>query len=236
MTVHTELNYYEVLCVSTSASQSEIKRAYRKCARKYHPDRQVSKTEEERREAQAQWTRISEAYDTLSDLLRKTFYDIDLGLVEESGFENERLYHEQLQQATLAVENMQERYRRVVNKETERDGIIVVEAQYGVLHSLPEHEMTKQQLHKLDEVRDQLSLDVKHAVQCLVDPDGYVHYPARHSKSLIEGFCDPGLLLIARNIMEEGSFRRHLDIRYIFRNTMHRVRVEDSEELRMPLQ
>lgn len=54
-------NYYETLGVSRDATPEEIKKSYRKLARKYHPD--VSKEPD----AEAQMQALNIAYDTLSD-------------------------------------------------------------------------------------------------------------------------------------------------------------------------
>ena len=62
-------DYYEVLNVSKDASKEEIKRAYRKLALKYHPDRNKAP------EAEAQFKEISEAYAVLSDDEKRSHYD-----------------------------------------------------------------------------------------------------------------------------------------------------------------
>ena len=63
-------DYYEVLGVDHSASDEVIKKAYRKVAMKYHPDRNPgdSAAEEKFKEA-------SEAYEILSDSQKKAQYD-----------------------------------------------------------------------------------------------------------------------------------------------------------------
>ena len=62
-------DYYEILGVSRDADNSTIKSAYRKLARKYHPD--VNKT----KEAEEKFKDINEAYEVLSDKSKRQRYD-----------------------------------------------------------------------------------------------------------------------------------------------------------------
>ncbi|MEA1785182.1 J domain-containing protein [Arenibacter sp. GZD96] len=64
------IDYYNILGVSKSASQTEIKKAYRKMARKYHPDVNPNDTE-----AEANFKKVNEAYEVLGDAEKRKKYD-----------------------------------------------------------------------------------------------------------------------------------------------------------------
>ena len=68
-----EKDYYKTLGVPKDAKADEIKKAYRKLARKYHPDTTVG--DADRDKAEERFKEISEAYDVLSDTSRRKEYD-----------------------------------------------------------------------------------------------------------------------------------------------------------------
>lgn len=66
----TTRDYYEILGLERNASDDDIKRAYRRMAMKYHPDRNPGDTE-----AEARFKEAAEAYEVLADQERRQIYD-----------------------------------------------------------------------------------------------------------------------------------------------------------------
>lgn len=105
-------NYYDILGVSKDASAEEIKKAYLKLAKKYHPD--TSKKDN----AEEMMAKINEAYDVLSDERKRAKYDLDLakGTVESS-YVSEEEYEE-------TVKNYSEKERKVAERLAVKQAIL----------------------------------------------------------------------------------------------------------------
>ena len=68
----TKRDYYEILGVRKTATQEELKKAYRELALRYHPDRVSA---DKKKEAENTFKEISEAYAVLSDSQKRSLYD-----------------------------------------------------------------------------------------------------------------------------------------------------------------
>ena len=76
-------NYYEILEIGRNATQSEIKRAFRKLVKRYHPDKlNTNFTVDDVVNAKRMFRDVCNAYDVLADLKRKSDYDRILQNIE----------------------------------------------------------------------------------------------------------------------------------------------------------
>ena len=68
-------DYYNLLGVSRSATDDEIQKAYRKLARKYHPDLHADKDDKDKERAKQKFQKVQQAYDVLGDSSKRQMYD-----------------------------------------------------------------------------------------------------------------------------------------------------------------
>src|SRR5579872_6113674 len=68
-------DYYEILGVDRDCSEAEIKKAYRKLAMDYHPDKHMQDTPEDKKIAEDKFKEINKAYEILGDEDKRQRYD-----------------------------------------------------------------------------------------------------------------------------------------------------------------
>jgi len=78
-------DYYKILGVGKTASEPEIKKAYRKAALVWHPDKWSSHSDEEKKTAEAKFKDITEAYGVLSDAEKRRQWDSGADLEDVGG-------------------------------------------------------------------------------------------------------------------------------------------------------
>lgn len=72
----TNKDLYKILGLSKGADEKDIKKAYRKAAMKWHPDKWGDKSETEQKKAEEKFKEVTEAYEILSDKEKKSQYDL----------------------------------------------------------------------------------------------------------------------------------------------------------------
>ncbi|MBU1438814.1 MAG: DnaJ domain-containing protein [Gammaproteobacteria bacterium] len=75
------INYFRVLGVKATATDEEIKKAYKRLSNKYHPDKLLSESDETKDQAALQLERVKEAYDVLSDAKKRAAFIKDFNNV-----------------------------------------------------------------------------------------------------------------------------------------------------------
>src|SRR5579863_9961630 len=80
MATQPKHDYYKTLGVDRAAAEDDIRKAYRKLARKYHPDLNPGD-----KSAEDRFKNVQEAYDVLSDSKKRAMYD-QVGFYSDAGF------------------------------------------------------------------------------------------------------------------------------------------------------
>ncbi|KAH9306446.1 hypothetical protein KI387_010850, partial [Taxus chinensis] len=149
-------SFYEILGVNKDCSESQIRSAYRKLARKWHPDK-WSKDPASAEEAKARFQQIQEAYSVLSDDTKRAMYDAG---VYETGDDVDGFSDFLDEMATMmadvrtqsnkedSFEDLQEMFTKMVNEDWfSLDGIQQSEP-------TPDEELTMQKQDPLCEASD----------------------------------------------------------------------------------
>lgn len=75
------INHFRVLGIKTNASDDDIKKAYKRLSNRYHPDKLLGQSDEEKDLAATQLQRIKQAYEVLSDPKLKSAFIKDFNNV-----------------------------------------------------------------------------------------------------------------------------------------------------------
>src|SRR5882724_11287108 len=102
---------YDVLGVGADADFEEVRRAYYRKAQLFHPDRYGGSSDPERRRAEAEMKALTEAWNTLRNSEARRRYDLEHGLIEADG-EDEELGDEEPGGEGLGVDAEQSRPSR----------------------------------------------------------------------------------------------------------------------------
>lgn len=94
----TEQNYYETLKVSPLATQAEIKQAYRRLAKQFHPDTQKETTKSDR------IVEINAAYEVLGDPTRRQSYDRQIAMRDPQGSATTQKQHQKRRGASRDID------------------------------------------------------------------------------------------------------------------------------------
>ena len=108
-------DYYKILEICRNASQDEIKKAYRKMAKKYHPDTNSNMDQDILEEKMKE---INTAYEILSDVIKKRDYDLEYDAVMQE-YGNFESYHREQEKAKSYQQNSKEQESQ--NKENYTD-------------------------------------------------------------------------------------------------------------------
>jgi curved DNA-binding protein CbpA len=108
--------YYEILEVSETATQKEIKKAYQKLSLKWHPDRQNGKSLEEKKQANEKMQEINKAYEILGDEEKRKRYDLgDTDFTFSSGYNYS--YEEELGNINDELKRLREEQKILARKD-----------------------------------------------------------------------------------------------------------------------
>lgn len=162
----TAHNSYSILSLSPSATQSDIQRAYKQLATRYHPDRMKGGDT-------SRFRAITAAYELIANPVNRAIYDMECGLVEATPEHLSHIHRLRRVEAMQSLRLMFAKCHDVTQYELASEGgLLILQAQYGQLDS-PQHIL---------DVTMQLQTAVQHGLLLL---------KGGSSKSWLDGFYDP---------------------------------------------
>lgn len=207
-----EKDYYDTLGVNKNASKDEIKKAFRKQAKKYHPDANPDNPQAEQR-----FKEVNEAYEILSDPQKRQQYDMFGGAFNGQGFGGQ-----QYQGSNVNVENLEDLIGSIFGGGFRSSGFRSAGTSFTTEHgtgSNPFQQQPKQDIEQ--EVT--ISLDEAYrGTQRRISVGGQhktVKIPAgadNGTKVRLKGMAASGDLYLVVNVDENSSpFKRDVDDLYV---------------------
>lgn len=137
MSLSSNENYYQLLGVPENSSFEDIRQSYHEVCRRFHPDKQAAggRLTPEQLEY---WSAIQTAWKCLSNEARRIIYDLRRSGQPLSLEDKARIQKLQRDQAARDIDNMQIQYQQILDREKQKNGIIVLRALFGDLHSRSE--------------------------------------------------------------------------------------------------
>ena len=229
-------SYYDILGVQQTASEAEIRGAFKRLARKYHPDKRTSELEkfsnpqtyDDHSDALAgtgatsfdeMFSLLANAYSILSDGVKRAAYDLEIAGTKKSGQMSvsaslKRLRELRKQDAELQIKLMEVTSEQRRESEKKRSGLIFLEAWYGVAQAI------EYPLKHPNEV-----VNVTKQLQTIVENSKLV-LPKGDSKAVsIPGVYDP---------CPENT-DKVLKVQYTFKGKLHQAIVRDDDMLLVPM-
>lgn len=132
MALSSNENYYQLLGVTETATFEDIRQAYHDVCRRFHPDKQAAggKLTSDQLEF---WSALQTAWKCLSNEARRMIYDIRREGKALSLEDRARIQKLQRDQAARDISNMQIQYQQSIDREKQKNGIIVLKALFGDL-------------------------------------------------------------------------------------------------------
>jgi curved DNA-binding protein CbpA len=257
-------NYYNLLGVEETASFEEIRQSYHEVCRRFHPDKQAAggRLNPEQLEY---WSAIQTAWKCLSSESRRIIYDIKRSGRPLSLEDKARIQKLQRDQASRDIANMQIQYQQTLDREKQKNGILVMRALFGDLRpagDAPESKRAGDKENSTPSEEDSPTareaesvsadlerefgivgpvIDVTVPIQCSVD-NHRVILASGIGKSDLPGFYNPTVFhhsssseLPSSPSASRGSHPCSLYVLYKFKGVTHEVNVSETDALWLPL-